>query len=338
MSTQLSRLEPVNLREIWSNEGSDFTPWLSQNENLSLLGNTIGLELEFEAQEKDVGPFRADVLCKDTATNNWVLIENQLERTDHSHLGQLLTYAAGLKAVTIVWIADRFTDEHRAALDWLNEITDDRFNFFGLEIEVWKIANSPAAPKFNVISQPNDWSRTVAKTASRVEEGTLSEGKQLQLAFWTGFRDYAREHAEHIKPTKPHPQPWMDIALGKTGVYLTAVASLYDSENQTYDSHEIRAEVSLSDKYAKAYFEQLERDRERIEEELEENLTWRNPENSRMCRLFVRESVGLHDQEQWGQYYRWLVSKLDAMHRVFSQRAKQLMAQEIPATDDKVEE
>ena len=149
----LGRLQKVELREAWTTESGDFTPWLAKEENLSLLGETIGIELELESQEKDVGPFRADILCKDTATDNWVLIENQLERTDHTHLGQLLTYAAGLNAVTIVWIAERFTAEHRAALDWLNEKTDEKINFFGLEIELWQIGDSPIAPKFNIISQ-----------------------------------------------------------------------------------------------------------------------------------------------------------------------------------------
>src|SRR5262249_26060682 len=129
----LGRLERVELREVWEKEAEDFTPWLGTEANITLLGDSIGLDLEVEAQEKEVGPFRADILCKDTATGNWVLIENQLERTDHTHLGQLLTYAAGLSAVTVVWIASEFTDEHRATLDWLNEITNEQFTFFGLE-------------------------------------------------------------------------------------------------------------------------------------------------------------------------------------------------------------
>lgn len=132
----LERLEKIDLRSYWEREDIDFTPWLAEAENIQLLGDTVGLELEIEAQEKEVGPFRADILCKDTANDHWVLIENQLERTDHIHLGQLLTYAAGLNAVTIIWIAARFTDEHRATLDWLNEITNEDFTFFGLEIEL----------------------------------------------------------------------------------------------------------------------------------------------------------------------------------------------------------
>lgn len=184
MNPQLGRLSKVEIRDIWKSEPGDFTPWLASDENIALLGETIGLELEVEAQEKNVGPFRADILCKNTASQTWVLIENQLERKDHIHLGQLVTYAAGLQAATIVWVAARFTDEHRAALGRLNEITSDEFSFFGLEVELWKIGNSPAAPKFNIVSKPNDWSRAVS-SAARTSDGSLSDSKQLILDYWT---------------------------------------------------------------------------------------------------------------------------------------------------------
>jgi hypothetical protein len=151
----LGRLEKVDLRDIWTTEATDFTPWLARQENLAVLGETLGIELELEAQERAVGPFRADILCKDIGTDRWVLIENQLERTDHVHLGQLLTYASGLEAVTIIWIAARFTEEHRSTLDWLNRITDESFRFFGLEVELWRIGTSAAAPKFNIVSKPS---------------------------------------------------------------------------------------------------------------------------------------------------------------------------------------
>ena len=162
----LGRLEKIDdLRDVWKSEATDFTPWLAQN--LALLGDAIGLDLELEGQELGVGPFRADILCKDTTSSAWVLIENQLERTDHTHLGQLMTYAAGLDAATIVWVAQRFTDEHRAALDWLNRITADGFHFFGLEVELWKIGESAIAPKFNVICKPNDWAKSVTREIGR---------------------------------------------------------------------------------------------------------------------------------------------------------------------------
>jgi len=155
----LGRLAKVELRDVWKNEAQDFTPWLAEEDNLALLGDTIGLDLELEAVEKGVGPFSADIVCKETANNTNVLIENQIERTDHTHLGQIMTYAAGLNAVTIVWVAKRFTDEHRAALDWLNEITNEDITFFGLEVEVWRIGDSAKAPKFNVVSKPNEWTK-----------------------------------------------------------------------------------------------------------------------------------------------------------------------------------
>ena len=176
---ELERLERVDLRNIRETEAQDFTPWLATEENLSVLADTLHMELELAVQETNVGPFRADILCRNADGGDWVLIENQLERTDHSHLGQLLTYAAGLHAVTICWIADNFTEEHRAALDWLNEITDDRFQFFGLEIELWRIGNSPPAPKFNVVSKPNDWSRSVAEMARPGSEN-ITPTKRLQ--------------------------------------------------------------------------------------------------------------------------------------------------------------
>ncbi len=186
----LGKLEKVDLRQIWQTEGQDFTPWLAREENLEMLGEVIGMELELEAQEKDVGPFRADILCKNTEDGSLVLIENQIERTDHKHLGQLLTYAAGLQSVTIVWVAAKFTEEHRAALDWLNEITDKKFRFFGLEVELWKIGNSAAAPKFNVISKPNNWSKTVSDAAKEIENQTTSETKKLQYRYWLELVDY----------------------------------------------------------------------------------------------------------------------------------------------------
>ncbi|MCE5310982.1 MAG: hypothetical protein LLG20_25350 [Acidobacteriales bacterium] len=204
----LGRLQRVDLRDAWSTEAAHFTPWLAQEENLKLLGETVGIELELDSQEKDVGPFRADILCKNTVNGDWVLIENQLERTDHTHLGQLLTYAAGLNAVTVIWIAARFTDEHRAALDCLNERTDDKIHLFGLEIELWRIGDSAIAPKFNIVSQPNDWSRKVKVAAS---SGGASEYKNLQLRFWNAFKEYLESKGSFVRCSKPAPQHWMGV-------------------------------------------------------------------------------------------------------------------------------
>ena len=324
VTSSLGRLEQIDLRSIWTTEDGDFTPWLAQEDNLRLLGDAIGIELELEAQEKAVGPFSADLLCKDTADGSWVLIENQLERTDHTHLGQLITYSAGLQAVTIVWISSRLTEEHRAALDWLNEITTDKFRFFGLGIEVWRIGDSVAAPKFNVVSKPNDWSRHVAMGASQLNRAELSDGKKLQLDLWTAFKAYADEHETLFKSVKPQPQNWLSLGIGKSGFHLSPVASFWDSVNETWQSHELRVELVVDGINAKVHFEALEAHREDIEGELNRKLTWNNPSNARMCRIYVRKEVDLNDQAQWPEYIAWLVDELNGFYRVFSPLVRNL--------------
>ncbi|MFB6272801.1 MAG: DUF4268 domain-containing protein [Salinibacter sp.] len=315
-------MEKVNLREVWDTEDRAFTPWLAQPENIELLGDTLGIDLEVQDQETSVGPFQADLLCHDTVTNDWVLIENQLERTDHTHLGQLLTYAAGLDAVTVIWVARHFNDEHRAALDWLNDITEETINFFGLEIELWRIGNSPVAPKFNVICQPNDWTKTVSE--AKRGSGSLSETKRAQLEFWQAFRAFVDEQGSFVKPTKAYAQQWMDLAIGRSGFGLSAVASAINSETEDYDGGEIRAEVVIRDKHSKDYFRLLQQERDQIEEELGEVLTWHNPEKARMCRIYLRKSTDIFDRDQWQDHHRWLLEKLEALHNVFSPRIKVL--------------
>lgn len=327
MSTpyQLGRLEKVNPRDIWETEAGNFTPWLAQEENLQLLGETIGIELELEAQEQHVGPFRADILCKDTLSNNWVLIENQLERTDHTHLGQLLTYAAGLKAVTIIWIANPFTDEHRAALDWLNEVTNEKINFFGLEVELWRIGDSPAAPKFNIVCSPNEWNKIVTAAATQAESGSLTESKQLQIRYWTAFREYAIKQATYFRTTKPLPQNWMNIAIGRSGFKLNAIAAFYDSASNNWNQHEIRAELVIDDRqHSKVFYAQLEQQKAAIEQEFGEPLIWYNPAEARLCRIYLRKLVNLHDETDWPSQHQWLVTTLDALHQIFAKRIKQL--------------
>lgn len=268
--TELGKLEKVDLRKAWPDEAGEFTPWLAQEDNIKLLGDTIGVELEVETQEKDVGPFSADILCKDTINGHWVLVENQLEKTDHKHLGQLLTYAAGLDAGIIIWISERFTDEHRAAIDWLNEITEEEINFFGLEIELWQIGNSPKAPKFNIISKPNEWSKTIRTTSKMAD---LSETKKLQMNFWTEFSQYMEDKGSFVRCTKPSPHHWMDHALGRSGIKLSSVASMFNSETNAMDA-EIRAEVVITHKDSKKIYAMLEEKKDYIEKEIGESLTW----------------------------------------------------------------
>jgi len=306
---ELGRLEQVPLRTVWPEESGDFTPWLGQEENLRLLGDTIGIELELDSTEKEVGPFRADILCRNTADGSWVLVENQMEKTDHTHLGQLLTYAAGLDAVTIVWVAQRIAQEHRAALDWLNEITDERFNFFALEIELWRIGDSPIAPKFNVVCKPNDWSKSV-------KTGGLTEGQQLQVRFWTRFREFMEEHPASFKPVKPLPQTWMSMGIGKSGFSLVAVASLWDSIKKEY-SGELRAEIVVSCDRAKEYFHLLEARKDEIERKLGESLVWENKKELKQCKVYFRKPADPKNESNWPDQHAWLRKKLDKLYTVF---------------------
>lgn len=322
MSTNnLGRLQKVDLRDAWSSESSDFTPWLAQDENLKLLGETLGIELELDAQEKEVGPFRADILCKDTSTDNWVLIENQLERTDHTHLGQLLTYAAGLNAVTIVWIARHFTAEHRATLDWLNEHTDEKINMFGLEIELWRIGNSPIAPKFNIISQPNDWSRTVQQAAAG--GGELSAHRQFQLKLWTAFKQYMEEKSSSVRCQKPLPQHWTNHAIGRTGVHLASVVSTWNSETNS-NVPELRVELYLDGPNAKQEFAALSLQKEQIENALGFTLVWHNPENKALTKIYARQNADFLNENLWPQQFEWLRQRLESMHKVFAPIVKNL--------------
>ena len=166
MEKELGCLESVDVRSVWEHEANQFTPWLAEPRNLNALGEALQIDLELEAQEVQVGPFRADILAKNTADETLVLVENQMGKTDHRHLGQVLTYAAGLKASTVVWLATSFSEEHKAALDWLNSFSNDSVRFFGVVIELWQIGNSLPAPQFHVVCQPNEWGKSIQKEAT----------------------------------------------------------------------------------------------------------------------------------------------------------------------------
>ena len=164
MKTPLGKLERIPLRKAWAHEAGEFTPWLAQPDNLNLLAEALGLdELEPVGTEHPVGDFKVDILCTDNGGK--VIIENQLEKTNHTHLGQILTYAAGVGARKVIWVAESFRTEHVAALEFLNQHTTDELDFFAVEIELWRIGDSPMAPSFNVVVKPNDWAKTGQQNA-----------------------------------------------------------------------------------------------------------------------------------------------------------------------------
>jgi hypothetical protein len=314
----LGRLERVELRDIWISEATSFTPWLARPENLAVLGEALSLDLELEAQERAVGPFRADLLCKDVDTDRWVLIENQLERTDHTHLGQLLTYASGLDAVTIVWIAARFTEEHRSTLDWLNKITDESFRFFGLEVELWKIGSSPAAPKFNVVSKPNAWSASVAQAVRVIDDAELSEARVMQREYWTALNPVLDAAGGSITGNrKPQLQSWMAFGIGRSGFNLASV--------MTRQKQNIRAELYISGDDAKTSFGLLKTQKAEVEKELGYPLEWEELPDAQACRIACYlNDVDPADKKDWPRQHEWLAKRLNDMHRVFAPRVRAL--------------
>jgi len=313
----LGKLEKVDLRKIWQNEGQDFTPWLAREENLEMLGEVIGIELELEAQEKDVGPFRADILCKNTEDDSWVLIENQIEKTDHRHLGQIMTYAAGLQAVTIVWVASKFTEEHRATLDWLNEITDEKFRFFGLEVELWKIGDSPAAPKFNVISKPNNWSKTVSQAAKDILSQTTSDTKVMQYNYWNSFVEYLENSSSKLRPQDPRPKHWLTFTIGRSGFHMDALLNTRDKK--------ISVELIITDKgEEKAFYHLLEKDKEAIEREMGCALEWRENPDKTQSKIALCKNANPTDEVNRNSQMEWLKNNLEKFDTVFRQRIRSL--------------
>ena len=161
MNNKLGRLKKVDLRKYWKSENRDFTPWLAEEENIAVLSDALGIELEVEKVEYQLGSFVADIIARDSGVNSKIVIENQLEKTDHKHLGQIITYASSMEADIMIWICAKATEEHRQAIEWLNNHTDEDILFFVCEIELYSIGDSDLAPKFNVVVKPNEWAKEV---------------------------------------------------------------------------------------------------------------------------------------------------------------------------------
>ena len=331
MSEELSRLEPIELRDIWPNEAADFTPWLAEEENLDLLAGTLGLELELAGQEVNVGPFRADILCKNTTDDSWVVIENQLDKTDHWHLGQILTYSAGLNAHTVIWISREFQDEHRAALDQLNEITDERFQYFGIEIKVWQIGESAPAPQFDVVSTPNDWSRTVSWDTQRVENEDLSETQLLKKKFWTELRDDMVQKNTRLKWQKPGHWNTQNFSIGRTDFTLVARQNSRDNFIATI--------LVMSKPNAKEHFNLLKEQQQDIEEEFGEALEWEEkPDHEESHILLQDRETDPTNETDWSDQQKWFADNLEKFDKVFRPRVKALNADDWEPPDDEDDE
>jgi hypothetical protein len=311
----LGTFERVPLREAWPTEDGNFTPWLALAENISLLGDALKLNLEVDAVEHAVGPFRADILARtvdEDDPDHRVIIENQFGRTDHGHLGQILTYLAGVEGVkTLVWIAERIQSDHRAAVDWLNANTTEHFSFFAIEIELWRIGNSSPAPRFNVIASPNDWVRNTRSETRVVIGPELAERRRIRLAYWTSFSDFLRARHSSFVPRPASRHMLYRFPIDHTDFQVISMIVIRSQ----------RAIVGLSTPRDpnKRAFQALLSQKAAIEDQLREPLKWEaRPSNKRSLISVSRGGLNLADQAEYQDLHTWMFDRMERVKSVFS--------------------
>lgn len=310
MSVEVGKISSVSLRTLWKNESRDFTPWLA--DNIELLSDTLEIELEVEETEKSVGSFSVDILAKDINTDRYIVVENQLERTNHDHLGKLITYAAGLNAFAMVWIASDIAEEHQKAMDWLNEIVGEEFNLFALEIKLWKIGNSPPAPRFDIVSQPNEWYKTIQSNTKEI-----TETKKLQKHFWEKLRDYMLEKRTSLSLRKPRPQHWYNIAVGRSGYHLSLTFNTRDNK--------VGCELYINDDEDGQKFNAIKKQKDKVEEKLSsKELKWLKLPNKKASRIVEYKKADVKDEKNWDELFFWLHEKAERFHNVFSPIVKSI--------------
>jgi uncharacterized protein DUF4268 len=322
MIAQLGTLKRVVIRDVWKHEDSDFTPWLAQSENVARLAAAIGMELEVTGVEVPVGPFSADILAKNSS-GEFIIIENQFGKTDHDHLGKVLTYAATLNASAVIWIAERFTDEHRKAIEWLNDHTSNDLSLFAVELQLWRIDESRPAVQFNVLSEPSE----IVRQATAIRDaGPVSEARQLQGEFWTGFREVLLMKKIVVSAQAARPQYWFNVALGRAYIHLSNIASVADSR--------IGVRVYISNRVASEALAQLEAQKNEIESEIGSPLKW-NPNPNAIDKVILLDRVAdLNDRTKWPEYFEWLCEQVSRFKKAFEPRIKQLKYSQLSGEPD----
>lgn len=301
---ELGKLKTVALRKKWANEASDFTPWLANN--IEELSKEIGIELEIENTEVAVGPYSADILAKDAGTGSYVIIENQLEKTNHDHLGKSITYASVLNASIIIWIASDFTEEHKKALDWLNDHTEDDLSFFGIQIELWQIEESQPAVKFNIISKPNLAVRQAAKSKTNEE---LSDNRKFQYSFWLKFRESLIASKRIPSVQTPRPQYWYDVSLGKANIHISNTCNT--------EQNIVGIRVYISNRIADSMLPFLENKKDEIESKIGQKLEWNpNPDNRDKV-ILLTHATDFNNEINVNEAIKWLTENTIKFREVF---------------------
>ena len=302
---QIGRLQEVDVRELWKHEQYDFSNWLAKEENIVLLDDILGLTLTNINKEVFVGSYRCDLVAEDEISNVKVIIENQLEASNHDHLGKIITYASGLDASIIVWIVKEAREEHKSAIEWLNNNTTANIGFFLLEIHAYKIGDSLAAPKFEVIEMPNNFVKN-SKSSSGSSE--LNEIQSMRLEFWTKLNDELVRRGKPLNPRKASKTNWHILSVG------TSIAELifYIEKNLKY------IHVSISIKDNKKLFDELYEIRHQIEEELGFGLLWQRFESGKATYINYEISLkDFNDKSTHDAIIKEMVDKAIVMKNIF---------------------
>ena len=307
---KMGKLVEVDIRKLWGHEQYDFSNWLADKENLELLNETIGLTLSEVEKEVYVGAYRCDLVGKDEVTGEKVIIENQLEASNHDHLGKIITYASGLDANVIVWIVKEAREEHRSAIEWLNNNTATNINFFLIEVHAYQIGDSLYAPKFEVVEKPNGFIKN-AKTQSGSGEYNRSQSERLE--FWNRFNEIVAERGKPFNVRKASTDHWYDIAIGVSGGHVALNLVNKDSC--------VVIELYINDD--KELFDHLELSRTEIESKLGLKLDWQRLDDKKASRIMYRlPGLNFDDHSNYDYLMNEMIDKAVLFVKVFKRYIK----------------
>ena len=302
MSVQLKRLKKVDLRQAWKNEALDFTNWLAKKENLEYLSEELGFEINLIETEANIVSYRVDILAEDT-NGRKIVIENQLEYTNHDHLGKIITYASGYDAEIIIWIVKEVRSEHKKAIDWLNEHTDDKIHFFAIKMELLQIGDSDYAPQFLIVCKPNEWAKIIKKTPSAK---TNTELKRFE--FWTALNEYLKNKNSNIKPQKPSSDHWNNVSIGTSQAHIAL--------NLVSKEKKLVCELYIDDNKELYYF--LESNKKEIEDVFGEKLDWRELKDKKASRIIIsRDKFDIQNTKNWVDDFEWFEDKALRFKKAF---------------------
>ena len=320
---EIATLKKINLRDVWKDE-VQFSDWLA--ENLSRLGDELGMALERSEREKAVGPFSADIICADQISKFDVVIENQFTRTDHDHLGKMITYASGLQSQIIIWVAPRFRDEHRSAIDWLNDIAGPETGFFGVVLEVFQISDSAYAPHFDIVARPNDWQRQVKRSSSTSRGMPPNETALKLMSFWEDVRAYFEKRSDFM--TEQSSVRVGNTKFDFTHYFPSTVPRHYLRAKFNRDITQFHVEIFLSGsrdrpEYSQDWLKHLMAVKDEIEEVAGAPLIWDNPEqNVEMSIRYKPETANIDDTTARTELLARIYDDVHCLDRAFRPHVK----------------